>query len=152
MVSIGTTDHTYYNLEGNFNAGEAYWFAVRAITPSFSIGQRSIAKEAIISDFLDCGQTTSTENFAPKDWETVLKVYPNPFNETLKIDVIVADFQVLDMDLIDISGRSIMEKIISVRMSPKDILLHFGEHLPNGVYYLEVTDHKKSYRIPVVKL
>lgn len=84
--------------------------------------------------------STETNNFESNS----LKVYPNPFNELLNIEVNEDNLQAFQ--IIDLQGRLITQEKISGNSHQINL-----NRLPQSVYILEVVTDKGKQRVKIVK-
>lgn len=78
------------------------------------------------------------------------KIYPNPAQSTININLPNADYQNINIQIFDISGK----KIKSFTKSWQENILLNIEDLPSGNYMLELysTDHQSDkYSLPFIK-
>ena len=79
------------------------------------------------------------------DETMVLELYPNPFNQTLKISSTVT---ITDVRLFDSSGTFIATKLI--KENPGTAELHTGQ-LPAGIYFIHVIQENQTKIIKVLR-
>ena len=82
-----------------------------------------------------------------------LNVYPNPFNADFNIAFYSDKKQVIDVELFDISGRSIFQLEKSVSANTNSVFKSgtFGEKLTEGVYILRIATPQKIYFKKIIK-
>ncbi len=77
------------------------------------------------------------------EFETDMKVFPNPFRESAKIELYSLAPQKVDIRLVNHQGAEIMNVFSGELDKQKFIFIH-RENLANGVYYLQLVGKKKT--------
>jgi hypothetical protein len=73
-----------------------------------------------------------------------IRVYPNPAAEILHIDL--NGSSMLNLNLIDITGKLIIQKIVN----PDNNTLNISE-IPSGIYMLSATGTSGNYTFQIIK-
>ena len=80
-----------------------------------------------------------------------VSVGPNPFSAYLQISIVSAGGGLSTLILYDAQGRTMAEK--KIQMLAGNDTVHFDgvDHLPAGVYYLQIVNADKAERFKLVK-
>ncbi|MBT7790806.1 MAG: T9SS type A sorting domain-containing protein, partial [Calditrichaeota bacterium] len=92
-------------------------------------------------DIYDCSQSLNVEMHQERvvDDFTVLEIYPNPFNSTVKIEFSLAYDQFVGGVVLDINGRQVADLSSSSQMQQgKNTLRWDAEGYPSGIYLIKV--------------
>lgn len=81
--------------------------------------------------------------------ENKLKVYPNPFNEYLHIEITGSESSDLQFELVDVTGKSIFYFSGNITEAESQISEVLQNAAPN-LYVLSVTDNQSVYRIKII--
>ena len=89
--------------------------------------------------------------FKPADY-TVLSVYPNPFNEAMRIRYDLLRPQKVELKVYDVQGRLVRTLVDEVQLAGKhEISASMGE-MASGVYFVRLTTAQKEKTEKIVLL
>lgn len=71
-----------------------------------------------------------------------LTIYPNPSNGVIKVRADVSGL--LDVSILDFTGKLVLEETVSIQSE-----LHL-EHLPKGVYFVEVFSQNRIQKLKLI--
>lgn len=143
---IGSDSNIYYSFysSGSNSNGEFFKYelatdsAYRFLSFSDSLGGSGYHPLEVL--FLEPFTISINENFSQ---DNNLKLYPNPFSESLTI---IAQEKIKELIVFDISGRIVFQQNNSLA---KKMQIDFTER--PGIYIIEVTTQKGLYRQKAVK-
>ncbi|NNE54533.1 MAG: T9SS type A sorting domain-containing protein, partial [Flavobacteriales bacterium] len=93
-----------------------------------------------------------TSNIAELLSESELYVYPNPFSETLTVDLLPFVGQDVQVRLLDMTGRVVETPFAgNVMLNHTQIAFQAGESLVNGVYVLQVLGENGAYSKTLIR-
>ena len=81
-----------------------------------------------------------------------IKVGPNPFTSSIHISIQVTGGGPSTLALYDVQGRMMAEKKVQLADGSNDLLFDGMDHLPLGVYYLQIFGKDKTERIKLIKV
>jgi len=164
-VYSGTTGGTRFALEYTWNnttwdstwvdaagtSGVAYCDAIAAKARNDGIDRLYItSSDSNIYEFIYTTEVAQ-ENLATPPTDAILKVYPNPFRQSLGIRLSALAKEEISLKIYDISGRCVRTLISNQSLKSKTQSLSwdgkddFAQELPNGVYYVNLVS--KNYRL-----
>jgi PKD repeat protein len=134
----GITDATSINASHIFDVAGTYSVKLVASKPGYS---DSLTKVDYIT-------VTLLDNISMiNDQETTVKVYPNPSNGQVNIQIAGKEHENAIVDFLDLSGKI----IISTRIYNKSICSFDIGHLTSGIYCIRTTLRNKVYMIKLIK-
>ena len=71
-----------------------------------------------------------------------IAVYPNPCNDLLNVELLFAESNAVNIELLDLTGKTVAFPSNSQAISPNQYTLDVAD-LSKGVYILKVTNVKK---------
>ena len=80
------------------------------------------------------------------------QVYPNPFNSTAMVRFYLPQAGEVEFKLIDVSGRAVMGKSLSVYASGTHYIEIDGKYLNSGLYMVNLTANDQIRRRKVVMI
>lgn len=73
-----------------------------------------------------------------------IKVYPNPFSETINLELDILETQNITVELINITGQQVFQKNIKVELGKNNIKINLPLNLTSGSYFLKVLGKEKQ--------
>ena len=92
----------------------------------------------------------STAGIANVNAFETLRVYPNPFNEAVNIDLTVKTNISITVQITDISGKTMEIKKVDLIVGNNNIRFETG-HLNNGMYLLSILGEGLNKNFKVIK-
>lgn len=91
----------------------------------------------------------STNSFV----NSTFSVYPNPFSNNFTIDLPSDENQFVNIELLDINGRKILDILKNQKIEAGNNKLHVdvASSLPNGLYFLNISNDKNFKTIKIIK-
>jgi hypothetical protein len=136
-------EHQWYDMSGMGAPSQTYWSAeyieeldfVRFGTYGRGIWDFRIADPTGTKELL-----ANNGNF---------KVYPNPTNDLIQIQINDLKSEKVSLKILDISGKTIKEEQIAVQPSQEFQIERSLKGLPKGIYILTVKDYEQIYSAKV---
>lgn len=73
-----------------------------------------------------------------------MNVFPNPFSEKIILQIDLAFAQTINLEMIDISGQTIVHNISNVESGKQNIILDIENNIPAGIYFLSVKNENQA--------
>ena len=90
-----------------------------------------------------------TSGFGEYKFIKELSIFPNPVNDKLTIDMLVAENGEMEINLINMMGQKVNEHQVSI-VNGQTKLITDVSHLPNGVYTIEIVINKSKLHKKVI--
>lgn len=106
---------------------------------------------------IDCQDETNTTSLTEYSQSDTLKVYPNPFKETITIELLLTSGEeVISLSVVDISGKTIYTIDTSSLTAGRNYITCQptgidGSDLKPGFYILHYITNKRKYSLKIVK-
>ncbi|MFK7776420.1 MAG: choice-of-anchor B family protein [Saprospiraceae bacterium] len=73
-----------------------------------------------------------------------MNVFPNPFSEKIILNIDLAFAQTINLEMINISGQTILQNITNVESGKQIITLDVENNIPAGIYFLSVKNEDQA--------
>ena len=148
----GTVDETFFGDDGlmliDFGTNEGIYTSIIQQDGKLVLGGN--INDGSKNDFIllrfDMATLSKSNFFA----NSKIKVYPNPFNEFIDIDVDISQNKNISIDLFDISGKKIVSKP-KFDYNKNAVRLLINQYVPKGIYFLKISDNRNMSVIKVVR-
>ncbi|MBL7795782.1 MAG: zinc-dependent metalloprotease [Saprospiraceae bacterium] len=117
----------------------------------FSLGWQSIGScsSITIHDTVSC-ETNFIDEYNSDEFQLI--IYPNPFSETLNIDIKGIALYSLSVNLHDLIGRSVFNKKIENNESAEQsTIIRLGKEISPGPYILRISSDNKAFSTIIIK-
>lgn len=105
----------------------------------------TVNKDSVVSILLNKGESTNVET---DPFSSMVSIYPNPFNESLTIELSLPATAFIKVDIVDMSGRKV-DELANEKMTNETRLLHWNANTPTGIYFLRVSinEEQRIYKL-----
>ncbi len=135
----GGTSPYLFSLDG-FDYQEGMTFSI--LSAGNYIGYIQDANGCIIESQFEIILETSISN--PDLGILEMNVFPNPFSEKIILHMDLVFAQTINLEMINISGQTILQKITNIESGKQNINLDVENNIPAGIYFLSVKNEDQA--------
>ena len=87
-------------------------------------------------------------NVPGNQWTNTISIFPNPASGDFRLKVFTVNEKKVNLDILDIAGRKIVNEVISLNAGSNDFPIH--SELSTGVYIVKLTDEISSTSLKLI--